>query len=234
MQLPLFYEPGIIPQQIPYELSEATAKHAFQVLRLQEKDQLELTDGRGNLHTATILSHNKKKGSVVIQQSISTAAPVQEITLAVSLLKNHSRLEWLLEKATEIGIKKFIPLICERTEKQHFRVDRFHNILISAMLQSRQSWLPELSAPLETKDFFSNPELPELRLIAHCNEGNKTHIRRYADKLNLIIAIGPEGDFTIMETEQALQYRFEAVNLGPNRLRTETAALTALISLASL
>lgn len=234
MQLPFFYEPAIVASQEPYELSEATAKHALQVLRLQVNDTLTITDGKGNLHTATIVSASKKKGSVVIKQSNFTDVPKQQITLAVSLLKNHSRFEWLLEKATEIGIRQFIPLICERTEKQHYKADRFQNILISAMLQSRQVWLPELSTPVETAFFFKKIAPPGKKLIAHCNEGDKKNIRQFAESLNITIAIGPEGDFSLQETELALQNGFEAIHLGPNRLRTETAALTSLICVAML
>lgn len=234
MQLPLFYEPDIVQSQSPYVLSDTTTKHAFQVLRLRVKDEVEITDGKGYLHKATIVAADKKGGAVVVNQSVFSEASAQEIILAVSLLKNQSRLEWLLEKATEIGISQFIPLVCERTEKQHFRADRFQNILVSAMLQSRQNWLPGLKTPLITKAFFAQTDLPLTRLIAHCNAGSKKHIRQYAETLNPIIAIGPEGDFTPEETALALQNGFEAVHLGSNRLRTETAALTALVSLAAL
>ncbi len=234
MSLPIFYEQDITTATSMFELSELTAKHAFQVLRLQAKDQIALTDGRGYLHTCVILSATKKTGTVNIINSSFTEAPTQNIVLAVSLLKNQSRIEWLIEKATEIGIQKIIPLICERTEKQHFKIERFKQIIVSAMLQSKQTWLPELSLPVSSKTFFYSKTLPGLKIIAHCNTGSKKHIHELAKPDAFTIAIGPEGDFTLNETQLAIENDFEPVHLGSNRLRTETAALTSIICLAKL
>ncbi len=234
MSLPIFYEPDITPSNTIFELSELTAKHAFQVLRLQAKDQIELTDGRGFLHTCVVVSAAKKTGTVSIIKSSFTEAPNQNIVLAVSLLKNQSRIEWLIEKATEIGIQQFIPLICNRTEKQHFKVDRFKQIIISAMLQSKQVRLPVLSMPQSTKAFFCSNDFQGQKLIAHCNDGNKKHIHEIGMPAAIMIAIGPEGDFTLEETQLAIEHNFEPIHFGTNRLRTETAALTAIICLSKL
>lgn len=234
MSLPIFYEPEISVSNAIFELSESTAKHAFQVLRLQSKDQLELTDGQGYIHTCTVLSAAKKNGTVSIIKSSFTDAPKQNIVLAVSLLKNQSRIEWLIEKATEIGIQQFIPLICDRTEKHHFKLDRFKQIIISAMLQSKQAWLPVLSMPQSSKAFFCSNDFRGQKLIAHCTEGNKKHIHEIGKPDEIMVAIGPEGDFTISEIQLSIENNFEPIYLGAKRLRTETAALAATICLSKL
>ena len=144
----------------------------------------------------------------------------------MSLLKNSNRFEWFLEKATEIGVAEVIPLLCERTEKQHFRYDRMKNICVSAMLQSQQVWLPALSEPAS---FASVCEAGNYRqkLIAHCMEGEKKTLAGVGDASSQIILIGPEGDFTEREVELAKENGFMAVSLGHTRLRTETAGVAA-------
>src|SRR4051812_38723506 len=126
-------------------LPEETSKHCVQVLRMKEDEQLQLTDGKGNLLTVRILSADRKHCTVNVEEKKFQQPTTRKISIAISLLKKESRFEWFLEKATEIGISEIIPLSCERTERQHFRFDRMNNILISAMLQSRQTWLPVLT-----------------------------------------------------------------------------------------
>src|SRR5205085_8891580 len=147
MALPYFYEPEIAQGTTAFTLSEDTSKHCIKVLRMEKGDQLNLTDGKGNLLTATIFSADKKATEVNITTSIFTPRQGRKISMAISLLKNTGRFEWFLEKATEIGVSEIIPLICHRTERQHFRYDRMNNVLIAAMLQSQQAWLPELHEP---------------------------------------------------------------------------------------
>jgi 16S rRNA (uracil1498-N3)-methyltransferase len=151
MALPCFYVAsdlsGSGPGNREIVLDEDTSKHVVQVLRMKPGEQLQLTDGKGNLLTARIVDDHKKKCLVRIGSIVHHPAREKKVTLAISLLKNANRLEWLLEKVTEIGVTEIIPLICERTEKQHFRQDRMQHILVSAMLQSQQVWLPVLSMP---------------------------------------------------------------------------------------
>ena len=228
MALPYFYIDNYNSSQSSFSLNEETSKHIVQVLRMKAGECINLTDGKGNLLTAVIEADHKKHCSVKINDTQFTPAASRKISIAVSLVKNNSRFEWLLEKATEIGVNEIIPLICERTEKQKVRTDRMQNILISAMLQSQQSWLPVLHEPVSfEKEVIESTH--QQKFIAHCIEEEK---RNLADLVNdsldsQIILIGPEGDFTKDEIDLAVQHHFIPVTLGETRLRTETAAIVA-------
>ena len=245
MALPFFYiESFDAPQQL-ITLNEETSKHVVQVLRMQAGEQLNLTDGKGNLLTAAITDAHKKNCVVRKQAASYSPQAARKVTLAVSLVKNTSRFEWFLEKATEIGVTEIIPLLCERTERQHFRYDRMKGIVVSAMLQSRQTWLPVLHDPVKFENALrQTPPSDEttrqlrptgtsdevLKLIAHCEETEKNPLRKVLSEVegsNCIILIGPEGDFTTAEIESALQQNYLPVTLGETRLRTETAAVVA-------
>ena len=236
MALPFFYIETIQAGSNELLLNEETSKHVVQVLRMQNGEQLNLTDGLGNLFAAEIIDDHKKRCTVKILSTVHQQAPAKKITIAISLVKNASRFEWFLEKATEIGVNEIIPLICERTEKQHFRFERMKGILISAMLQSQQCWLPVLSEPAKFSKFIAN-KYDGIKFIAHCeNESVKEQltnklINKSTDKL---ILIGPEGDFTKTEIEIALQNNFIPVALGRTRLRTETAGIVAAALLCNI
>ncbi len=231
MNLQYFYEEAI--QQPKHVLSEETSKHCIQVLRMKEGDQLQLTNGKGNLFTATIIDSNKKYCTVKIESTENLQLQTQNISIAISLLKNPSRLEWFMEKATEIGVSEIIPLICDHTEKQNFRFDRVQNILISAMLQSKQTWLPQLHQPKKFMDFI-NENFEGLKLVAHCAEDEKRSIQEIDHSFkNKLILIGPEGDFSNNEIAFALQKNFIPVTLGNTRLRTETAGIVAAALLSA-
>lgn len=157
--------------------------------------------------------------------------PHKENCLAISPTKNNSRIEWLLEKVTEIGIKEIVLLDCERTEKTNVKYERLHNILISAMLQSRQVYLPELRNLIKFDAIVKN-NLYEEKYIAHClHDENKIDLKTIRTNASQIILIGPEGDFTQNEINLALAENFKPVSLGHTRLRTETAGLAATILL---
>ena len=135
MAFPFFYIEAIQNNTSSIILNEETSKHVVQVLRMQNGEQLQLTDGRGNLFTAAITDNHKRNCEVKTLQITNHQLPTTNSTIAVSLVKNAHRFEWFLEKATEIGVTEIIPLICARTEKQHFRHDRMKGIIISAMLR---------------------------------------------------------------------------------------------------
>lgn len=204
----------------------------MQVLRLAAGDQIRLTDGRGKIFTAEIIDNNKKKCSVTILAETFHPPPAGKITIAISLIKNASRFEWFAEKATEIGISEIVPLVCERTEKQHFRQERVRAVLISAMLQSQQAWLPVLSAPVSFKEIVRQSPYAQ-KFIAHCAEGEKKALsgHSFSQDESKLLLIGPEGDFTAGEIQAALQNNFLPVSLGKNRLRTETAGMVACVLL---
>ena len=237
MPLPIFFTDSIAPLHDSLELNEDTSKHVVQVLRMRNGELLQLTDGKGNLLTAQIAEAHKKRTLVKITHAEFMPGPARHTTIAISLLKNANRFEWFLEKATELGIRTIIPLICEHTERQHFRYDRMQAVLVSAMLQSQQSWLPELHEPVPFEkmienfagDQFSSDSGSYQKFIAHCaDDGNKQNFRQQVDhSVSGIILIGPEGDFSADEIALALQHGFMPVSLGDTRLRAETAGMVA-------
>lgn len=227
MVYPYFYSDTIEPDRHFQQLDENTARHVIQVLRMHKGDKIILTNGRGALATATIEEQRKKECTVTLSDFIQVPANLHQTIIAISLIKNVARFEWFLEKATEMGISSVVPLICERTERIHFRKERMQNIIISAMLQSRQTWLPALADPIPFAKWVTPPSAG-FRYIAHCLPDEKKHFREISSaNSNLSIAIGPEGDFTDNEISLALNNNFIPVSLGQTRLRTETAGLVA-------
>ncbi|MEJ7737600.1 MAG: RsmE family RNA methyltransferase [Chitinophagaceae bacterium] len=233
MNLPCFYAESISVENECIVLDEDNSRHLVQVLRLKKGEQVQLTDGQGNLLTTSLVADQKKSAQVRVLSTEKCPPPAPRTAIGISLIKNTSRFEWFLEKAAEIGVNEIIPLICERTEKQHFRIDRMRNILISAMLQSRQVWLAQLHDPIRFSDVLTRFTLPQ-RFIAHCLDGERHSLSKLADahRDNLVL-IGPEGDFTQKEIEQALINRYTPVLLGKTRLRTETAGIVAATLLKS-
>ncbi len=229
MALPFFYikEYDGVQQQI--ELDEDTSRHVVQVLRMQAGEQLNLTDGKGNLLLCEISEANKKHCIVGIKSQIQNPKSKRSVSIAISLLKNTNRFEWFLEKATEIGVAEIIPLIADRTEKEKFRHDRLNGICISAMLQSQQCWLPVLYEPASFSDIQTWKMKDATNFIAHCEETGKKALLDYPvnQLTNCQVCIGPEGDFTTAEIELALNNGFLPVALGETRLRTETAGVVA-------
>ncbi len=232
MALPFFYIENIAIETALI-LNEDTSRHVVQVLRMQNGEPLRLTDGKGNLFTAAITDNHKRNCAVEILESVYVPPHSSKISIAVSLLKNAQRFEWFLEKATEMGVSEIIPIICERTEKQQSRYERMQGIVISAMLQSQQAWLPMLQQPQKLQEIISL-SMQQQKLIAHCEaEKNKVPLENLSTNhsTSSIILIGPEGDFTSKEIELALQHHFIPVSLGHTRLRTETAAVAAAVLL---
>ncbi len=225
--LPYFYHATLQSSQSVFNLTEATSKHCIQVLRMQQGEQLNLTNGIGLIVTVALVTPHKKNSVVKLVAAQTVAKPNKQNTIAISLLKNATRFEWFLEKATELGIANIIPLICKRTERQLFKKERWEAILISAMLQSQQCWLPTLATPVNYKEVILNTDYVT-KLIAHCDTDNlKTNLIAHTNLLNSIVLIGPEGDFTPEEIALAKHNDYKAVTLGSTRLRTETAAIVA-------
>ena len=238
MALPFFYKEDIVADAKSVTLDEDTSKHMVQVLRMQNGEQLQLTDGKGHLFTCEVTDNNRKRCSVAILNTHHSPLTTHHVSIAISLLKNTSRFEWFLEKATEIGVTGIIPLICERTEKTAFKFERLNSILISAMLQSQQTFLPVLHEPVKFDKLATAQFENTVRFIAHCEEGKTKqplHSLRTAQYPipigSPLILIGPEGDFTPQEIELALQNGFTPVSLGNTRLRSETAGMVAAVTL---
>lgn len=232
MALPYFYAPGISPSTTVFTLSEETSRHCVQVLRMKQDERLNLTDGNGSLFNASILSPDKKNTQVKIEAIGHHPQTDRKVTIAISLVKNTSRFEWFLEKAAEIGVAAVMPLICQRTERQHFRHDRMNNILVAAMLQSQQTWLPVLHEPQKFPAALSLPQ--QQKFIAHCEAQHKQELRVFGLANEILMLIGPEGDFSSEEIRSALENNFHPVSLGQTRLRTETAGMVAATLLMNL
>lgn len=209
-------------------MDEESSRHVVQVLRMKPGESLRLTDGKGALLTAEIIDDHKKKCRVTIRSATIEPSPEKRVTIAISPLKNASRFEWFVEKATEIGVSAIIPLLCERTERPSIRHDRLLQIAVSAMLQSQQAWLPELSEPTSLSDLLGSTSISP-RYIAHCLEAPRptAGLAEVSSALSSLILIGPEGDFSVKEVENALAAGFVPVTLGSKRLRTETAGVVA-------
>lgn len=213
-------------------LDEVTSKHVIQVLRMQLSQQLQLTDGKGNLFVAAIVDDNRKRCAVQILSVTYHPRPSRNTVIAISPVKNNSRFEWFVEKATEIAVTGIVPLLCERTEKTQFKWERLKNIVVSAMLQSQQVWLPRLHEAVKFETYVQSlkNEAGIEKYIAHCeDENHKNSLRSHAANTatKQVILIGPEGDFTKSEIGSAIAAGFVAVTLGDTRLRTETAGIVA-------
>jgi 16S rRNA (uracil1498-N3)-methyltransferase len=227
MDLPLFYAKDITPGAAMYTMDEPTSKHCIMVLRKQKGDQVLLADGRGNKFTAAIADDNRKKCVLQVTACEHVPAAVPAITIAICFTKNASRIEWFLEKATEIGIQSIIPVLSQRSETEKFKADRLQNILVSAMMQSQQFYLPVLEAPVAFEKVAKDSKVAQ-RFIAHCLPESKTHLwQAMQPGKDTLVLIGPEGDFTPAEIAQALAAGFQPVSLGDTRLRTETAGMVA-------
>lgn len=227
MSLPLFYEPDLMLHLATLPLSDDSARHSIQVLRMREGDAIEITNGKGLSCLATLSISGKKQAIAHCTSFQQHSRPAAQLTLCLSLLKNPQRLEWLLEKATEIGMAGFQPILCKRTETSRFRRDRLENILVAAMLQSRQYFLPALHEPIEFEKLMERPAVAE-QWIAHCMDSAKKPLGDFYATGEARILIGPEGDFTEEEIQSAVEKKYLPVSLGDTRLRTETAGLVAV------
>lgn len=229
MSLSYFFVEQLNDQSI--QLDEDTSKHMIGVLRMQKGEKVLLTDGKGRKATAEIVDDNRKRCVVNVLSLQQEKETIPNVTIAISIVKNASRFEWFLEKATEIGVSEIIPLLCERTEKEKFRHERMQGILISAMLQSQQTRLPLLQQPTPFAEVVKTA-LQKQKFIAHCLPEKKVQLREAYSPLTIhhspcLILIGPEGDFTPSEIALALEQSFMPVALGETRLRTETAGIVA-------
>lgn len=209
-------------------LDEENSKHIVQVLRMKEEDRMFLTDGSGTSAIAEITDAHKKHCTVKIISTEFKERELPALTIAVSLIKNTGRFEWFLEKAAELGTAEIIPMICERTEKQHSRHDRFVSICKSAMLQSSQSWMTVVREPVKFNDIISSSQ-HGAKYIGHLLDDDKRNlVGEFNSSINShIILIGPEGDFTPLEVEHARDKGFVPVSMGNTRLRVETAGIYA-------
>lgn len=227
----LFYCPDINPNQI-YTLDKEESQHCVKVLRLKENDTLFLTDGHGNLYKAEIVEAMPRSCSVrIIETQVEYGKRDYYLHVAIAPTKNIARIEWFLEKATEMGIDEITPIICEHSERDIIKNERLEKIIVSAMKQSLKAYLPKLNEAIPIKQLIQNSK-EEKKLICYCQDDDRKKIQDiYKTKESVLIIIGPEGDFSEKEVQEALNNNFQKITLGKERLRTETAGLYAVQSI---
>lgn len=221
----IFYTPDIT--QNTYTLNEEESKHCVRVLRLPIGSIVNLVDGKGGFYTAEITSDNPKKVSLsILKVETEFHKRNHHLHIAVAPTKNIDRIEWFLEKATELGIDEITPIISDRSERRVVKEDRLNKVITSAVKQSIKAYHPKLNDVISYEAFMKIPFEGD-KLIAHCNDdkGKKYISELITPHQKYLILIGPEGDFTTDEVNLALNKGFKTLTLGENRLRTETAAL---------
>ena len=225
-----FYIPSLTPLMQQLFLSEEESKHACRVMRLTIGDKIELLDGKGGRYLAKIISEHPKKCEVEIESYVKEVEQSFEIHIAISPTKNMDRIEWFIEKATELGLTKISFVQTERSERKLLKTDRIEKIAIAAMKQSHRTYLPIIGELQTFKEFITQYPIGG---IAHCEEFSSQNISTVASSSNFPILIGPEGDFTPNEVDLALKSGYIPIHLGKTRLRTETAGIYAVTLLKS-
>lgn len=228
----LFYNPDISENTSQIIFTKEESRHIVKVLRKTKGDLLHITNGFGWLFTAEISVADIKNCVAIVTDSQNQPQREYQVHLAVAPTKMNDRYEWFLEKATEIGIDIITPIICDNSERRVIKTERFEKILQAAMKQSLSCYKPTLQEAIVFKDFMEQPVLGQ-KFIAHCEETHKKSLKKeIKPNQDITILIGPEGDFSVKEIEQAIQSQFIPVTLGNTRLRTETAAIVACHSVA--
>jgi len=210
------------------QLTPEESKHCVKVLRLKKGDYVQLLNGKGSSFEAIIqIADSKACMLEIVKEDRFSNYRSYHLTIAIAPTKNIDRFEWFAEKATEIGIDRIVPIICKHSERKEIKTERLEKILISAMKQSGQKYLPELTRQLSFKELIVQPFHGD-KLIAHCDSGKKNTLKNSITAGNkILLLIGPEGDFDPSEIKLALESGYIPVSLGDSRLRTETAGIVA-------
>ncbi|MDR6301650.1 16S rRNA (uracil(1498)-N(3))-methyltransferase [Mesonia maritima] len=224
----LFYNPSVDENDAFISFPKAESRHILKVLRKKTGDELLVTNGKGNLFSATITEISNSKCIAKVNSVKTDEKKSFSIHIAIAPTKKNDRFEWFLEKATEIGIDKITPIICDHSERKVVKLDRFERVLQSALKQSLQYTIPTIEEPLSFQEFI-NKKTTDSCFIAHCEEDEEKNPLKNNIELhqNYTILIGPEGDFSSEEIKTAIHKNYKPVSLGKNRLRTETAAIVA-------
>lgn len=220
----IFYVPNIASSL----LSEEESLHAVKVLRLQAGDAIVVVDGSGGYHQASITLPHPKHCAFEITKSIYDYGKRNyRLHIAIAPTKNIERFEWFIEKAVEIGVDTITPVLCRYSERKIIKTERLEKIIVSAAKQSIKAYFPVLN-PLCTFDELLEQHTAKVKFIAHCYPGEKALLKDLiSDQEDILLLIGPEGDFSPEEVEKALHNGFQPVSLGESRLRTETAGVVA-------
>ena len=235
----LFYAPDI---QQSLSLPEEESQHCIKVLRMKSGDHIHIIDGVGGLYEAQIIeAHPKRTQIEILSHQTEYGRRPFRLHLAVAPTKNIDRFEWFVEKATEIGFDELTPLCCRYSERKIIKPERIEKILVSAAKQSLKAYVPILNPMTTFKDFINNSSFLTTHssslFIAHCHNQPKQHLFKACQPGgNVVVMVGPEGDFSEEEVELALRNSFQAISLGESRLRTETAGVVAchLVTIANV
>lgn len=222
-----FYAPDITAT---LTLPESDSRHAVKVLRMTEGDDLQAIDGRGNLYTCRLVDAHPKRAAVEIVECREHPLPwQQQLVVAVAPTKHMDRMEWLVEKLTETGVNRIVPILCDRSERRELKTGRLEKIAVSAMKQSLKAWLPVID-PLTPLRRVAEMMPGAQRFVGYCDDSveRRDLAGEYVPRRDTVIFIGPEGDFSPLEIQLLLGDGVVPVTFGDNRLRTETAALYAL------
>lgn len=216
-------------------LGEEESAHCVRVLRHRAGDRINIIDGHGTMYECTLVADSPKGAEARIEQAHHNwGGHPYDLTMAVCPTKNIDRYEWFVEKATEFGVDRIVPVIGEHSERKILKPERMNRILLSAAKQSLKASIPELSEVVSVRQFIeSTAETDALRMIAYCFEDGqeRTSIREVLEKNDakeVIVLIGPEGDFSREEADAAVAAGYVPVHIGESRLRTETAALASV------
>jgi len=224
------FAPDLRPDQPTYTLSEDESKHAVRVLRLAPGAPVLLVDGRGTLAHTTIADANPKRCTLTLASQELVAPRATYTHVAVAPTKNLDRMEWLVEKAVEVGVERLSFLRCARSERRDLKLERLEKIAVSALKQSGQAYLPQLDELTDFDKFITEID-PSTTFIAHLEAGERTALAQVIRTApRCCVLIGPEGDFSPSEIALALGRGVRPVTLGSSRLRTETAALAAVFT----
>lgn len=210
-------------------LDKDESKHCVKSLRKKMNDTILITNGKGKVFEAKLVNEDVNKCMVEISKEVNSPfLKKYNLHIAISPLKNPDRFEWFVEKAVEIGVDSIIPIICEHTEKSGIKMDRLKRIAVSAMKQSLKVNLPEISNPIKISEFLNGDFNSSQNFIAWCETSKeKLLFEVLAKTQDVVLLIGPEGDFTKTEVDLAIQKGFLPVSLGNSRFRTETAGVLA-------
>ncbi len=210
-------------------LPDDEARHCLRVLRTPVGGCISVVDGKGNRYTCHVCSSDPRKASVEIV-AVENVLPTwrSHLTVAVAPTKNVDRIEWLVEKLTEMGVDRIVPLLCRHSERKNINTDRLYRIAVAAMKQSLKASLPVIDELTHIADFIGECNDSQ-KFVAYCadNVDRKILARELAPGTATALMIGPEGDFSTEEIGMALSAGFMPVSLGESRLRTETAAMAA-------
>ncbi len=222
------------PFRLP--IPDEEAHHLTRVLRLNGGAPVEALDGAGHTYFGTLTEVTKRGAALLVARQTLTSAPAPALHLLVAPTKNLDRLEWLLEKATELGLARLTPILTQRAERRELKLDRLRKIAIAALKQSGGAWLPALDELTPLATALADASTAEAKFVAHltADPAERQPLTVPPGTASVAVLIGPEGDFTEAEVAQARAGGFAPVTLGATVLRTETAALyaTALVRAA--